>query len=129
MRIDYTYFSHAVPLLRDKVLIQLTDQQKKILVVASIAFACLALCCLLTCRYACSKIEKEEDDFDDSDDSKKVKIDAADSKKPEEDDFDDSKLNGPAAVKFPNGTVANGEFTDGMLHGKGEKILVDGTIE
>lgn len=126
MRLDYVYFNYATHLLIDTFTVQLAERQKKILIVASFVFACLALCYLVTRGYCCSKIEKIKKDGDDADDSKKIEKDFHDAK---EEKLDDTQLDRLAIVEFSKQPIAPRLLIDKKLNGYGLKILSDGTEE
>ncbi len=117
MRIDFSFLNHVTPLLKNKFIPELTNQQKRICLIASIAFASIAFAFLAGCYigYFFFKKDKSED----VDDSQLVKPI----------DLDDSQLDEPIKITFLDGTVAEGEFTHGRLHGHGKKTLPNGTEE
>jgi hypothetical protein len=130
MRIDSTYLNYAAPLLRDTVISQLTEQQKKVLVVASIAFALIAAFYLGYCF-------RRKEEWDNSKlDELRSELDKLGSDEPGKDDSkvdkpapDEPELDGPGKMITFDGTVMEGEFTNGKLNGYGQKTLPDGTVE
>jgi hypothetical protein len=136
MNIYFNHFSnHFISHLNESVLPSLTSQQKRILIVASIAFGVLAAC-LIACR-CCFKLQISfiSDDDDDSagnnsPQSSLTKITLTDGTIMEGSDFDENgKLQGQGKITFPTGEVHQGEFRDGELFGEGIRTLPNGAIK
>lgn len=117
MNINFNSFScYAVSFLKESILPSFTAQQKKILVIASIAFGVLAAwyvasrCCLTAKNL--------------NGPGTKLLPDGT----VENGEFKDDKLNGLGSISFPNGGVESGLFSNGELHGKGKISFADGTV-
>lgn len=131
---------------KDSVDTYLTPQNKKIILIASLVFACLAALYVLS---RCCGSGKELETFDD------VKYEYADGtefvgklkdrkwigKKTDFDGkieegefygfefFSTSKLGGNGKITFPDGMIWEGTFFNGKLSGKGKKTHPNGTTE
>ena len=137
---------------KDSIDTFLTPQNKKIILIASLAFACLAVLYVLS-RCCCSQKDIELETFVDSD-PKDQKFEYADGAefvgkykengkwigkktdfdgKIEEGQFDGrdskSRLHGKGKITFPDGTIWEGEFGTGKFWGQGKKIHPNGTTE
>lgn len=116
MNINLCSFSgYTVSFLSESVLPSISAQQKKILVIASIAFAILAA------LYAASHCCFEEEILNGP--GKKTNPNGSVS----EGEFKDGKLHGQGKMTFKNGEVWEGEFKQGKLK-QGKEIYPGGTV-
>ena len=111
MYINFHSFSNqAISSLKENILPTLTAQQKKILIIASIALGFLAA--LYLAARCCS-----QDEISDGQDKKNFPDGTL-----EKSDLEHNRQT------LPDGTIGEGEFKGGMLHGKGKKTYPDGTV-
>ena len=135
----YAFSSYAISLFKDQVSPSLTAQQKKILWIVSMAFACLAIyCAIKQCCFKAQLLNGSEKKGDPNDNI----LEENDDKLPEE-LFDAKERIFDFEVKCSNDTlngygrincsdldrVYEGEFKDGELHGNGKIIYDDMTLE
>lgn len=136
--------SHTVSLLQEKVMLSLSSQHKRILLIASCALGFLAACYAISrCfgeKKATSLAKISFDDEDKSDLTDDIKESSPSKKKealkPKKTEtvrkiiYEGKILNGrpygQGKLTFPNGKVIEGEFKNGMLNGKGKIVHSDG---
>ena len=105
--ISNSFSSYSLPFLKEHVLAPLTDRQKKILLVASLIFAILAVCWYLARNCLIGKTDKPiQKTYSDGSVAEGV--------------FKNELLSGKGKKTFRDGTVWEGEFKDGELFGQGK---------
>lgn len=106
---NLTSFScYATSVVKEQILPSLTPQQRKIVLIASLAFACLVACYAMC---YCWKIIKGSDGS------------------VYEGKMIDGLLEGHGKITYVKGRIEEGEFANGKLHGQGKKIIPDWGVE
>ena len=116
MNIYSIFSSYAAPLFRENLLPALTAQQKKILIIASLAFGFItALYVASRCRFQAQLLNGQG----------KITPPNGDVL---EGEFKNGKLNGPGKITFSDGVVHEGEFKDDKLNGQGKMTFSGGVV-
>jgi hypothetical protein len=142
MLINLYYSQNALSFLNESVFSSLTQQQKKVILIATAAFACLAALYAVRCCWfkATAPSDDRDDDFKTNESPIKPQVEEEEvqpttekrikaSGETEEGEFLNGELHGHGKRVFPDGTLYEGEFRNGLLHGIGKKISITATIK
>lgn len=111
MKISLNTFYQPILSIKEKIF-SFTPQQKKIAIIVSLAFACLAVAYLVIQRFFPMNVRVRDEEGVIT-----------------EGKFINGKLNGQGKKTFKNKMVEEGQFKDDELHGKGKRICTDKSIQ